>query len=473
MSTQGHTLYPYCQFLRVLDLRDLYNLLDDDKFRGKTLNYFFSGPLKHLHMIMDTPVSRKGPRRPRLNIQSIVLSIADSITKQAIKLEELTEPVAIGVDLLPNGLKQWSPRLRHLQVIQLSDGKALADYALQDLLISSCPLLHRVEIYRWMNDDRSDTSLARFFSKLPPNTLTEFQNESECGIGPAACEALSTHAKSLTALHLAIGRNGIPGLGKLKPLTSLQSLALTDLNPPNDLETTQNDVFTDLITWLQSLPYLTTLQLVDFISAPSLLAAAFQNLSLTQLQINGSDTSASLYPARESQAFHLALRSQTTLQSLSVAAEADGTYGDDVNLITESLCHLTQLKILNLTKLSEFFTDQHIVRLCNALPSLEELVVDGYDITDVTVGSLHKLRNLRSITFSGMANFSFEAMMAWIRELGEGNEGLAIDVVNPRWEGRMSEEEVEMVRALLRERGGRLGYEPVGEYESRSRGGCE
>lgn len=28
-------MYPYCRYLRVLDLRDLTDLLDDDKFRGK------------------------------------------------------------------------------------------------------------------------------------------------------------------------------------------------------------------------------------------------------------------------------------------------------------------------------------------------------------------------------------------------------------------------------------------------------
>ncbi|PSK58745.1 hypothetical protein B9Z65_6760 [Elsinoe australis] len=462
LSTQDKTLYPYAQYLRVLDLRDLYNLLDDDKFRGKTLNYFFSGDLKYLHMMLDTPVSKRGPRRPRLNVQSIVLSIADSITKQAIKLEELTEPVAIGVDLLSNGLKQWSPRLHHLQVIQLSDGKALADYALQDLLISSCPVLHRVEIYRWMNDDRADPSLARFFSKLPTNTLTEFQNESECGIGPLACEALCTHSKSLTSLHLAVGHVGIPGLGKLKHLTSLQSLALTDLNPPHPLETTQADVFTDLVTWFQSLPDLRDLHLSGFVSAPSLLAPALtSHLTLHKLQINGSDTSSSLYPAREAQPFHLALRHQTSLRSLFLAADAEGTYGDDALLITDSLCALTQLTSLNLTKLSEYFTDAHVTRLCDNLPLLEELVVDGYDVGDKTLGKLHQLGNLKQVTFSGSTGFTYRAFKGLVGRLGEGNWGLSVDVVNPRWEGRMSEREVEGVRGMLGKVGGGLVYVPI------------
>lgn len=35
LSAFGKTLYPYCRYLRVLDLRDLTDLLDDDKLRGK------------------------------------------------------------------------------------------------------------------------------------------------------------------------------------------------------------------------------------------------------------------------------------------------------------------------------------------------------------------------------------------------------------------------------------------------------
>ncbi|KAF2225586.1 hypothetical protein BDZ85DRAFT_68484 [Elsinoe ampelina] len=463
LSTMDKTLYPYGQYLRVLDLRDLYNLLDDDKFRGKILNYFFSGDLKYLHMTMDTPVSKRGPRRPRLNVQSIVLSIADSITKHAIKLEELTEPVAVGVDLLPNCLKQLSPRLRHLQVIQLSDGKTLADFALQDLLISSCPLLHRVEIYRWMNDDRADSSIARFFSKLPPNTLTEFQNESECGIGPLSCEALGNHAKSLVNLQLAVGRGGIPGLGKLITLTKLRSLALTDLQPPNNLATTQNDVFTDLVSWFQSLPHLIDLRLSRFVSAAALLAPALtSHLHLQQLQVDGSDNSSSLYPAREAQAFHLALRNQKQLRSLSLAADAEGTFGDDVQLITESICALTQVTTLNLTKLSEYFTDIHLVQICNSLPLVEELVVDGYDVTDTTLSKLHQLQHLKSITFAGPTSFTYEGFSGFINKLGEGNQGLYLDVVLPRWAGRMSDDEIESVRSMLEDKvGGGIGYIPI------------
>ena len=35
LSARGGTLYPYCRYLRSLELRDLQYLLEDQKFRGK------------------------------------------------------------------------------------------------------------------------------------------------------------------------------------------------------------------------------------------------------------------------------------------------------------------------------------------------------------------------------------------------------------------------------------------------------
>lgn len=34
LSALGQTYYPYCQHIKVLDLRDLQNLLEDDQFKG-------------------------------------------------------------------------------------------------------------------------------------------------------------------------------------------------------------------------------------------------------------------------------------------------------------------------------------------------------------------------------------------------------------------------------------------------------
>lgn len=40
-SSLEKTLFPYCRYIRVLDLRDLTYLLEDPKFRGRVLKLAF------------------------------------------------------------------------------------------------------------------------------------------------------------------------------------------------------------------------------------------------------------------------------------------------------------------------------------------------------------------------------------------------------------------------------------------------
>lgn len=90
-------------------------------------------------------------------------------------------------------------------------------------------------------------------------------------------------------------------------------------------------------------------------------------------------------------------------------------------------------------------------------------MVDGYDVGDKTLGKLHQLGNLKQVTFSGSTGFTYRGFKGLVGRLREGNWGLSVDVVNPRWEGRMSEREVEGVRGMLGKVGGGLVYVPVGE----------
>jgi hypothetical protein len=65
-SSLGATLFPYCRYIKILDLRDLKYLLEDDRFNRKVAKYatvpscalsperklitsrhFFSGPMAH------------------------------------------------------------------------------------------------------------------------------------------------------------------------------------------------------------------------------------------------------------------------------------------------------------------------------------------------------------------------------------------------------------------------------------------
>lgn len=50
-SSLDATLFPYCRYIKTLDFRDLGNLLDDDKFKGKLVRY------------MDPPTTGLDPLR--------------------------------------------------------------------------------------------------------------------------------------------------------------------------------------------------------------------------------------------------------------------------------------------------------------------------------------------------------------------------------------------------------------------------
>ncbi|KAF2147834.1 hypothetical protein K461DRAFT_298445 [Myriangium duriaei CBS 260.36] len=469
---QGKTLFPYCHFLRVLDLRDLLFLLDDDKFRGKIPDYFFAGDLAHLRILVNQPATRKGWRKPRLDFKQIILAVADAITRQAIKLEVLTEPVAPGLDLLSAGLIQWSPRLSNLQFLQIGDGVALGDEAVQDLLIQSCPHLTKLEIYRWMNDDKSDASLARFFRRLPANTLTSFQNESECGIGPETCLALSTHALSLTSLDLAVGNKGIPGLGGLKSCINLITLTLSDLDAPHHLEDTENDVLADMIEWFSACKNLKHLTLHNFPSAPKFLGPAFkaEKFMLDYLQISGSSTRQGvLFRLRDNAEFHLAIMRQTSLKTLLLACDTEGSASQETYLLCNAITNMRRLKKLNLARASDFFDESHIVQICQYLSDLEELVLDAYHVTDAVLPQLSNLIELKSVTFSGYTMFSFDGLNKYVERLQPGNTGLMIDIVNPIFESSMSEREQAVVRRNLKKQAdGTLIYQvrdPADAYQ--------
>ena len=459
LSSLGKTMYPYCRYLRVLDLRNLNFLLEDEKFRGKIAKNFFSGGLARFDMKMDTPFSAKGPRRPRLNVRGILLAVGDAITQQAPMLEVLTEPVMPGLDVFSSALLDWPLRLENLQFLQLGDGKALADDRIQESLVSCCPHLNKLEIYQWMNDDSSDQHLARFLLRMKPNTLEFFQNESECGIGLETCKAFAHHATSLVTLHLAISDMGLQGLGELQPCTAIESLTLTDLKPPTDLKATQNDVFSGMVAWLTSLHAIRDITLSNFISAPALLTPVLEktDIALDYLQINASENS--LYMVKDNQDFHRAIGRQSNLTSLLLKADADGAFGDDVETLCNCICGLEGLKRLSLTRITEYFSDNQIARLSEHLPSLEELLIDGYGITDLSLERLSGLPYLKSLGFSGLTQFSLNGLLDFVEKLTAGNEGLVLSVDRAQINDKLSDAEQEIVReAIVAKVNGRFEY---------------
>ena len=460
MSALGKTIYPYCKHLRMLDLRDLGYLLEDDKFRqGKIVKNFFSGPLERFHLTMEAPVRQGSRNRPkRLDIRRIVVTVGDVITEQSPLLETLTEPIIDG--LLSSALLSWAPRLSHLRRLDLWDGSALADETVCRLIHSHCPNLDALRIYSATSQD-ADRQIASFINGRMPNTLTYFECLSNCHIGVETAIALSNmHGKSLTVLKLYLTEDKIKALGCLQGCTSVATLAIDYSGQPDDLKATQNDLYLEIVEWLRACVSLRDISLSHMISAPDLVLPLLltKEIQLHKLQINSKE--GMMYLVKDHHDFHQSLGQELSLQELSLRADPEGLGRDDLDTMTTSICSLTNLRHLTLTRISDFFTDQHIQAFACHLEKLEHIYVGGYGITDGVWDSVARLKNLKSLTFSGLTNFTMAGMLRFVEQLGDGNQGLMLAVDNAANESALTPEEQDVVReALAAKVEGSLAYQ--------------
>ncbi|GAB7363141.1 hypothetical protein MBLNU230_g3427t2 [Neophaeotheca triangularis] len=461
LSALGKAAYPYCRHLRMLDLRDLSYLLDHDKFRNKNskiAKYFFAGELARFRLTIDTP-SKAGSRLGigRLDSASILSAIGDTVTQAAPLLEALSEPTI--TDILSTALLTWAPQLKHLRFLQLWDGKALADETLRNLLHVHCPALQQLSIYRWTGED-SDHQLATFIAGMQPNTLTYFENISSVGIGGETTLALNDHGKSLRTLKLALADEGILALGYLRGCTAIESLSIGSLRPSVDLKATQNDVYLEIVEWLRNCKSLADVKLENIVSAPDLLTPMLleSNIHLEELQIKA--TEGSMYLVKDHHDFHQSLANQPTLRRLLLRADPEAMSRDDIEKLMNAFCSLTELRELNLTRISDFFSDEHIKLLASHLPNLEELYIGGYGISDAVWGSLATLPELKTLTFSGLTNFTEEGIVAFIDQLDESNQGFALSVDMADTDSAIPQASQDSIReALSRKLEGRFEYQ--------------
>ncbi|KAK6428790.1 hypothetical protein LTR95_015066 [Oleoguttula sp. CCFEE 5521] len=449
LSTFGETLYPYAKHLRVLDLRDLGDLLDDDKFRqGPIEKHFFSGILLQFYLTI-TPAVKIGTRsRPklRLDTQNIISAIGDAITQHAPLLEGLTEPKL--ADNLSTALTTWAPRLTYLRRLDLWDGRALADDRIRNLLHVHCPHLDSLRMYHWSGSD-ADQHLAAFISGMQPNKLMEFENLSHCNIGIETCLALNTHGASLRTLKLALAADGVLALGNLQGCTSLEILSIDSLGPTPDLKAAQNDIYLDITAWLKTCTYLENIFFANLPSAPDLLIAVLLNeeVKLRSLAIKSGEGFA--YLAKDHRTFHDSLTNQQTLEALLLSADAEGAGFDDLQALNDTLCSLKNLRTLHLYRISDYYNDTYLNALARNLLALEELYIGGLSYTDDVWTSISGLNNMRSLTFEGFSAFSVDGIIEYISSLNDSNRGLVLSIDRAETETAISEEGQELIRQAL------------------------
>ncbi|KAI9692071.1 MAG: hypothetical protein M1820_009538 [Bogoriella megaspora] len=455
LSSLDKTLFPYCRYLKTLDLYDLGQLFEADRFRGKIEKIFFEGDLSSFRVESDTPRKiglgpRKGPMK-QLNFAATINKIGDVITDRAPLLEALfgnRGPASSNI------LIKWIPKLTNLQELKLFDGQALADDVLPDLVNTSCPLFRKLGIYFWHTPD-SDHQLATFLQGIRAPSLQSLELFSLTGIGAESFLALNRHGATLRLLRLCVKPESCPSLSLLKECTNIETLILEDSTGSSDLERTDYDKFLEIIEWLQSCKQLRTLEFDKFPPAAAMTMPLLKagTLPLQTLQVEG-------YMMKNSLEFHKAIRDQKTLRTLVLRGDAEGSFGDDVDALCESIGEVASLRDLKLRGVSEYFTNNHIIYLAGNLLNLEHLYVEGYGITDGVWKALGGLRNLQFISFYGLTNFTKDGLLGFIETLSRpGNEGIVVMVDYADIEGRLSEEEQAEVReAIVEKVDGRFEY---------------
>ncbi|KAK0354325.1 hypothetical protein LTR91_016651 [Friedmanniomyces endolithicus] len=462
LSALGKTMYPYCRHLRSLDLRDFSALLDrlDETRSRKVAKQFFASHLSGFHHVSQTTGKY---RATRLNSEKILAEVGDIITQQAPLLEGIAEPSTS--DVLSSTLPAWAPRLTHLHELELWDGKALEDEDLRKLLHTHCPKLNKLRIYLSSGSD-PDKAVAAFVSGMPQDALRSFEIVGGCSIGPATCLAINGHGRSLTSLKLALDENGILALGLLQGCTQLQTLhvstpQVTAMRPSVDLKAIHNDVYLEIVDWLRQCAQLTEIFFNDVVSAPDLLLPVLLNgdVKLRTLGIKAKE--GSMYQAKDQHDFHSALSTQSSLKHLDICADPDIMTRDDIEIVLNSLCHLTELQTLQLFRISHYFSDEHIKLLAQHLPRLDALYIGGYGITDDVWSAVGTLKYLKSITFAGITAFTSDGILSFIEKLGEGNTGLVLSIEMADPDTMIPEEVQETLRgALASSVNGRFEYQP-------------
>ncbi len=238
--------------------------------------------------------------------------------------------------------------------------------------------------------------------------------------------ALGNHFETLTELALkSLNAEAMQSLNVLKECTGLISLSLEESQASTtDLEHRHNDVFLEIVAWLQECKSLKKVQLSRFFSGPALLAPLLmdETLHIQELELDG-------YVMRPAMAFHRALAHHTSLRSLSLKGEGDENGREGYDILTDSICQLEGLTDLRLQRIADYFDDDNICRLARSLPKLEVLVVGGWDITDAVLKELRALSSLKMLQFNAITNFTTLAIMEFILSLGPGNKGFALSIL--------------------------------------------
>jgi hypothetical protein len=297
--------------------------------------------------------------------------------------------------------------------------------------------------------------VARFIQAINAPKLQSFELFSVAGIGPETFLALNQHGASLRFLRLCLKPEVCPDLHLLKDCTAIEALIVEDCTSHGNMARNP-DQFLEIVNWIAGCRNLKVLELAKQLSGADLVTPILQTGSCPQLE----SLQVECYSVRVRREFHLALRNQTSLKTLFLHGDALGCTRDDIDILCDSLCQLTNLRDLKLRGVSELFRDDSIIRLARSLIHLHSLYVEGYSVTDAVWPALAGLRNLQSISLNGLTSFTKQGLLRFIDALScPGNEGMVLMVDYADADSGLDQTDEQDVRlAIAKKLDGRFEY---------------
>ncbi|KAM7223712.1 hypothetical protein V8F06_000728 [Rhypophila decipiens] len=459
----GQTLFPYCHWIKTLRLGNLYSLLEDFGREGINENVrrlraqFFGSPLQRF----DISYRLTRGRGRRLDLDAVVVQVGDEII-DCIKTAAREQDKAVcllsleGPTLPTENLTTWVTSLSRLTSLRVHAGTVLND-TLARAIRANCPAFNEVACYMCKGDG-VDVKLAGFFNNLEPNTLESFIVNSRNDLGEESFKALAGHSKSLKKLGLFnLERDAF---GSLNHLTSCLELETLSLEADTTAMSLRWDgplaaVYAEIVQWLQQCVHLRSLDFQGVPRGTEMLSEALKSpgIHLKTLNVKSDDFSPDLYDS---------LRSQNGLTQLAVRIVDEDVLEEGEERreqLVEAICQCPDLREL---ETNELLTINQFTQITTALPTLEEIDLNGDLIDDSFLLPLMNLSKLKAFTVFGPSSFTFDGILEFLNNLDSNSssgdhEGFQLYLGDQIFEYKFTADEEKMLQAEMRQRfGGKL-----------------
>ncbi|KAI1003899.1 hypothetical protein K3495_g4307 [Podosphaera aphanis] len=448
-TLDDETLFPYCLFIRCLDLEELKPLIRSTFYRPVGLL-----DSKYIADIFHTSDLSRTEYTDSIDNLKIIKLVGDSLIAYICKPNNSTANLKrirwLGENNDP--LTRWISRLENLNTLVIRLPFNLGDLA--KTISKKCPEFHTLVSLSAVRNQflaEADQSCALFLKGLKKNTLRKFT--IQCLRSLENFEtflALNHHAESLKELKFQLlyftAANLLHLPSACQSLTSLQ-LNLVDLVDPEMVQS-DNGQFQTVVDWICSCRNLRELSLGELHEKAILTEVCSKNwICLQKLEIHTPIEIA------ESEDFLRALTTQTKLEHLSFKMVFPAKYSlGDIHMLISPLSRLSKLRYLDLRSTSSPLHMNTVIKLASYFPKLEKFAFTCKGTTDLLWPAIAYLHHLQSLTIAGLTYFSFHGILAFVGALPTFNKGFELSIEKQDRNIRITVEQIRIVKDLIRSR---------------------